>query len=83
MTSSDRLFFPIVGGEKIKIKIGLFPAVRRKKVCVTYMSEEKKKKRREGKEEKKGRPKKVLAFSLIQDFFNRVQSLVNVVHGYK
>ena len=31
MTSSDRVFFPIVGGKKIKIKIGLFPAVGRKK----------------------------------------------------
>ncbi len=45
------MFFPIVGGKKIKIKIGLFPAVGRKKVCVTYMSEEKK--RTEGKGRKK------------------------------
>ena len=52
MTSSDRVFIPIAGGKKIKIKIGLFPAVGRKKVCVTYMSEEKKG-GREGKKERK------------------------------
>ena len=32
MTSSDRVFFPIVGGKKIKIKIGLFPEKSEEKI---------------------------------------------------
>ena len=54
MMSSDRVFFPIVGGKRIKIKTGLFSAVGRKKVCVGYMSEKKKEKKgREGRKERK------------------------------
>ncbi len=56
--------------KNIKIKIGLFPVVGGKKVCLTKMSEEKK-------EEKK----KIVTRDSVWELSNRVQSLMTVFHG--